>query len=85
MTPEKLAQVERGEAILREMGFRQFRVRHHGELARIEIAAEEMERALQIGVARLLGQRFREAGFLYVTLDLDGYRQGSLNASLKVL
>ena len=85
VTPEKLAQVERGEAILREMGFRQFRVRHHGELARIEIAAEEMEGALQMGIARQLGQRFREAGFLYVTLDLDGYRQGSLNASLKVL
>lgn len=85
VTPEKLAQIERGEAILRELGFRQFRVRHHGELARIEIAGEEMERALQIEMARTLAARFREIGFLYVTLDLEGYRQGSLNAALKLL
>jgi uncharacterized protein len=85
VTVEKLAQVERGEAILREMGFRQFRVRHHGELARIEIAPEEMERVLQLKISQTMARRFREAGFLYVTLDLDGYRQGSLNASLKVL
>ena len=85
VTPEKLAQIERGEAILREMGFRQFRVRHHGDLARIEIAPEEMERALRIDITRALAERFREAGFLYVTLDLDGYRQGSLNAALKLV
>jgi pyridinium-3,5-biscarboxylic acid mononucleotide sulfurtransferase len=85
VTPEKLAQIERGESILREMGFRQFRVRHHGDLARIEIAQEEMERALRIDVARSVAERFRAAGFLYVTLDLDGYRQGSLNAALKLL
>jgi uncharacterized protein len=85
VTPEKLAQIERGEAILREMGFRQFRVRHHGELARIEIAQEELERALRLEIVQALAQRFREVGFLYVTLDLDGYRQGSLNAALKLL
>lgn len=85
VTPEKLAQIERGETILREMGFRQFRVRHHGELARIEIAQEEMERALRVEMVQALARRFREAGFLYVTLDLEGYRQGSLNAGLKVL
>jgi uncharacterized protein len=85
VTPEKLAQIERGEAVLRELGFRQFRVRHHGELARIEIAGEEMERALQMEMTRSMAARFREIGFLYVTLDLEGYRQGSLNAALKLL
>jgi uncharacterized protein len=85
VTPEKLAQIEQGERVLRELGFRQFRVRHHGELARIEIAAEEMPRALDAAVAREIGQRLRGIGFLYVTLDLEGYRQGSLNAALKVV
>ena len=85
VTPEKLAQIERGESVLRELGFRQFRVRHHGELARIEIAPEEMPHALDAGVAREIGQRLRGIGFLYVTLDLEGYRQGSLNAGLKVV
>jgi uncharacterized protein len=85
VTPEKLAQIERGEAILRELGFRQFRVRHHGELVRIEIAREELERALRLEMTQTLARRFRELGFLYVTLDLEGYRQGSLNAALKLL
>jgi len=85
VTPEKLKQIERGESVLRELGFRQFRVRHHGELARIEIAPEEMAGALQVAMARILAERFREIGFLYVALDLDGYRQGSLNAALKLL
>ena len=85
VTPEKLAQIERGEAILRELDFRQFRVRHHGELVRIEIAPDELERALRLEVAQSLASRFRQIGFLYVTLDLDGYRQGSLNAALKLL
>jgi uncharacterized protein len=84
VTPEKLSQVERGEAILRELGFRQFRVRHHGELARIEVAPEEMPQALRQETVQELAQRFRELGFLYVTLDLEGYRQGSLNAALKL-
>ena len=85
VTPEKLAQIEDAEAALRQMGFRQFRVRHHGELARIEIAAEELPRALDAEVLRQMGQRLRAAGFLYVTLDVEGYRQGSLNAALKVV
>ncbi len=85
VTPEKLKQIERGESVLRELGFRQFRVRHHGELARIEIAPEEMAGALQVAMARILAERFRKIGFLYVALDLDGYRQGSLNAALKLL
>jgi uncharacterized protein len=85
VTPEKLAQIEQAEAALRHMGFRQFRVRHHGELARVEIAPEEMARALDTATLRELGQRLRAAGFLYVTLDVEGYRQGSLNAALKVV
>jgi len=85
VTTEKLAQIEQGEAALREMGFRQFRVRHHGELARIEIAAEELPHAFDAGVLQDMGRRLRAAGFLYVTLDVEGYRQGSLNAGLKVI
>ena len=84
VTPEKLAQVERGEAALRELGFRQFRVRHHGELARIEIAPEEMARALDGAMVQEMARRLRAAGFLYVTLDLEGYRQGALNEALKL-
>lgn len=82
---QQLARIERAENVLRELGFHQFRVRAHGELARIEVAAEELPRALQIAIMREIAPRLREAGFSYVTLDLDGYRQGSLNAALKVL
>jgi len=85
VTPEKLSQIERAEAVLRDMDFRQFRVRHHGELARIEIAPEEMPRALDASILREIGQRLRDAGFQYVTLDVEGYRQGSLNEVLKVV
>jgi uncharacterized protein len=84
VTPEKLAQIERSEAALRELGFRQFRVRHHGELARIEIAPEELPRALDTRMAQEMARRLRATGFLYVTLDLEGYRQGALNAVLKL-
>jgi uncharacterized protein len=84
VTPEKLAQVERSEAALRELGFRQFRVRHHGELARVEISPEELPRALDTQMTREMALRLKAAGFLYVTLDLEGYRQGALNAVLKL-
>ncbi len=83
VTVETLSLVERGETILRDLGFRQFRVRYHQELARIEIAPEEMERALTAEMAQAFAARFKEIGFSYVTLDLEGYRQGSLNAALK--
>ena len=83
VTPENLSIVEKGEAILRELGFRQFRVRYHQELARIEIAPEELPRALNPEMAQVLAERFKQIGFTYVTLDLEGYRQGSLNAALK--
>jgi pyridinium-3,5-biscarboxylic acid mononucleotide sulfurtransferase len=83
VTPETIKVVETGEEAIKAMGFRQFRVRFHGELVRIEVAPEELEKALNIEVARRLTQVFKDLGFLYVTLDLEGYRQGALNAVLK--
>lgn len=82
VTPERLALVERGEAALRELGFRQFRVRLHDKLARVEIAPEEMPRAMSAEMAASISARLKAAGFTYVALDLEGYRQGSLNESL---
>jgi pyridinium-3,5-biscarboxylic acid mononucleotide sulfurtransferase len=82
VTPERLALVERGEAALRELGFRQFRVRLHDRLARVEIAPEEMPLALSPEMIASIASRLRAAGFAYVTLDLQGYRQGSLNEPL---
>jgi uncharacterized protein len=82
VTPERLALVERGEAALRELGFRQFRVRLHDQLARVEISPEEMPLALSTEMAASIADRLRAAGFAYVALDLQGYRQGSLNESL---
>jgi uncharacterized protein len=83
VTPERLALVEKGEAALRELGFRQFRVRLHDKLARIEIAPEELPRAMAPAMGAIIAERFKSAGFLFVALDLEGYRQGSLNAALK--
>ena len=83
VTPEILRRIERGEEILRRLGFRQFRVRAHGELARIEIAPDELPRALDPAMTREFAALFKPLGFAYVTLDLEGYRQGSLNDVLK--
>lgn len=83
VTPERLALVERGEAALRELGFRQFRVRLHEKLARVEIAPEEMPRAMSAEMAARIAAALKAAGFTYVALDLEGYRQGSLNESLR--
>jgi pyridinium-3,5-biscarboxylic acid mononucleotide sulfurtransferase len=83
VTAERLQLVEYGEVILRELGFRQFRVRLHDKLARIEIAPEELPMAMTPEMAATIAQRFKAAGFLYVAIDLEGYRQGSLNATLK--
>jgi pyridinium-3,5-biscarboxylic acid mononucleotide sulfurtransferase len=82
VTPERLALIERGEAALRDLGFRQFRVRLHEKLARIEIAPEEMPRAMSPEMAGSISARLKAAGFTYVALDMEGYRQGSLNESL---
>ena len=82
VTPERLSLVERGEAALRALGFRQFRVRLHDKLARVEIAPDEMPRALSPDMAAAIAKELKAAGFAYVSLDLEGYRQGSLNETL---
>lgn len=84
VTPQNVKQVETGEEALKALGFRQFRVRHHGDLARIEIAREEMERALSMEMAGHFTRIFKKLGFHFVTLDLQGYRQGSMNESLGI-
>jgi uncharacterized protein len=82
VTPEALSVIERGEDALRAMGFRQFRVRHHGEIVRIEIAREEFPRALTAEMAREFTAVFKALGFKFVTLDLEGFRSGSMNQLL---
>jgi pyridinium-3,5-biscarboxylic acid mononucleotide sulfurtransferase len=82
VTIERLSIVDRGEEILREMGFREFRVRHHEQLVRLEIAKAELARALSLEVFSELGRRFRELGFKYVTIDVEGFRSGAMNEVL---
>lgn len=82
VTVEGLSAIERGEDGLRALGFRQVRVRHHGELARIEIAREEMPRALTAEMASAFTTLFRGLGYKFVTLDLEGFRSGSMNQLL---
>jgi pyridinium-3,5-biscarboxylic acid mononucleotide sulfurtransferase len=81
ITPEKLSQVARAEEYLRREGFKQVRVRHHGEIARLEVSPDELERAF--AMRGEISAELLDAGFLYVTLDLVGYKSGSLNAGLK--
>ena len=82
VTTEALSAIEQGEEYLRRSGFRQFRVRHHGQIVRIEIAREEMPRALTAEVAAEFTRVFKSLGFKFVTLDLEGFRSGSMNALL---
>jgi pyridinium-3,5-biscarboxylic acid mononucleotide sulfurtransferase len=82
VTREALEVVEKGEEALRALGFRQFRVRHHGEIVRIEIAREELERALDSAMAAEFTRIFKALGFKFVTLDLEGFRSGSMNTLL---
>lgn len=83
VTPELLSRVERGEKFIRDLGFRQFRLRAHGDLARVEIAPDELPRALNAETTQKIASHLKCLGFAYVTLDLEGYRTGSLNALLK--
>ena len=83
VTIERLSKVERGEEFVRELGFREFRVRVHDELVRLEIAPVEMEQALNLNITDKLAGKFRRLGFKYVTLDLQGYRSGAMNEVLK--
>jgi uncharacterized protein len=85
VTVEKLRMIDRGEELIRSLGFHQFRVRHHGDLARIEFSPEEMPRALQMEMFEVLGREFRKIGFQFVAVDVQGYRSGSLNEVLTTI
>ena len=84
VTREALSTVERGEDAIRALGFRQFRVRHHGEIVRLEIARDELPRALSSTMAAEFARIFKGLGFKFVTLDLEGFRSGSMNSLLPV-
>ena len=85
VTIARLRTVERGEEIMRGLGFREFRVRHHDELVRLEVAPAELDHALDRAVADELARSFRALGFRYVTLDLHGYRTGAMNEILNAV
>ena len=74
--------VEQAEQLLKDLGFRQCRVRMHGELARIEVMPEELERLASKEIREAVEKRLRELGFIYITMDLQGFRSGSMNALL---
>jgi pyridinium-3,5-biscarboxylic acid mononucleotide sulfurtransferase len=84
VTPERLSLVERGEAVLRTLGFLQFRVRLHDSLARVEISPDELQRAMTPEIASEIAVKLKQVGFTYVALDLQGYRQGSLNETISI-
>ncbi len=83
ITPAKIAQVEAAESALRELGFRQLRVRHHGAVARIEVPSGDIPRLLEEETTREAIGRIKEAGFTYVTIDMEGFRSGSMNEALR--
>jgi uncharacterized protein len=83
VTLETVKTIEAGEEDIKALGFRQFRVRFHGELVRIEIAKDELEKALSLEMFEKFSAIFKRLGFNYVTIDVEGYRQGSLNAAIK--
>jgi uncharacterized protein len=82
VTPENVKQVEAGEEALKSLGFRQYRVRYHGELARIEFSREELPRALTLEIFEEISRIFHGIGFTYVAVDVDGYRQGAMNEAI---
>ena len=82
VTIQNVKMIENGEDALRALGFRQFRVRHHGDLVRLEIAPDELPKALDPQMAQKFAEIFKKLGYKYVTLDLEGYRTGSLNEVL---
>lgn len=85
VTIQNVKQVEQGEEEMKALGFRQFRTRFHGEMVRIEIAREELPKAMSIEMADKLTKIFKRLGYKYVALDLEGYRQGSLNEVLPII
>jgi uncharacterized protein len=84
VTQETIKTVETGEEAIKALGFRQFRVRFHGDLVRLEVSRDEMDRALNLEMAAAFTQIFKQLGFKYVTLDLQGYRQGAMNEVLNL-
>jgi uncharacterized protein len=84
ITAEKLRQIDAAEAFMKELGFRQFRVRHHDRLARIELARDELARLWQDDRHAQIVSRFRQLGYVYVTVDLAGFQSGSANLLLKL-
>jgi uncharacterized protein len=84
VTDEKLRAIERAEEVLRSLGFRQCRVRHHDDVARLEIARDEMARALDPETAATIVRDLKAIGYKFVSLDLQGYRTGSLNEGLRL-
>lgn len=84
VTPQLLGQIERAEQVLRGLGFTGFRVRHHGEVARIELPIDQLGRLMEDDVRQAVAEGVREAGYLYVSLDLEGFRSGSGNLVLTV-
>jgi len=82
VSPEKLTMIDRSEAYLRSLGFRDLRVRHHGAVARIELPPSDFPKLLAGNLAADVAQKLREFGFKFVTLDLQGFRSGSLNEGL---
>ena len=83
ITPEALKRIDEAEKLLKSLGFRQVRVRHHELIARIEVEPEELPRLLSPNIRKLIADRLRGLGYLYVTVDIEGYRTGSMNAPLK--
>lgn len=83
ISKEKLRMIENAESTLMDLGFKQVRVRHHGEIARIEVAPEERSRFFDVELMDIIGERVKETGFKYVTIDLQGYRTGSLNEGIE--
>jgi len=84
ITRENLSMVERAEAIVRSLGFRELRVRHHGDVARVEISLAELPRLLEAGVREQLVTGLKSLGYRFVTVDLEGFRSGSLNSGLEI-
>ena len=84
VTPEVLGRIEQGEEALEQLGFRQFRLRYHGDLVRLEIAPGELPRALDLEMIARIRTALRPLGFRYVTLDLEGYRQGAMNPAVEI-
>jgi len=80
--PQSLRQIDRAEEYLRKLGFSQFRVRHHDQIARIEIAQQDFSKLLEKGMKEKIIQNFKKWGYVYITLDLEGYRSGSMNEPL---